>query len=92
MPQRPRDLAGDFSPGPSCVASHPAQTLAAPVLRFDLCVEAGELRRQDSYTKRRPTGRTLVKEHDLRIVLLDAALRYQARGTPDVRTHLGPGT
>jgi quercetin dioxygenase-like cupin family protein len=44
--------------------------LAAPVLRFDLSTELERLRRQRSYENGAPSGGTLVKEPDLRIVLI----------------------
>jgi quercetin dioxygenase-like cupin family protein len=53
------------------------RVLAAPVLRFDLGTELERLRLQPSYDAGKPTGKTLVKEPDLRIVLL--ALRTGAR-------------
>lgn len=59
-------------------ASHEREhTLAAPTLRFDLRVEADTLRQQDGYRQGSPSGRTLVKEPDLRIVLM--ALKAGAR-------------
>jgi quercetin dioxygenase-like cupin family protein len=51
--------------------------LAASVLRFDLRTELDQLRRQPSYQSGKPTGKTLVKEPDLRIVLM--ALKAGAR-------------
>lgn len=69
MGQDPSDrLTG--SPTESPVSGQHPHTLAAPMLRFDLRVEGEALRRQDSYRKGSPTGRTLVKEPDLRIVLM----------------------
>jgi quercetin dioxygenase-like cupin family protein len=50
--------------------AHHDKVLAAPILRFDLGVELQGLRGQQSYTDGDPTGKTLVKEPDLRIVLL----------------------
>ena len=47
-----------------------AHTLAAPMLQFDLTREADQLLQMDSYAKGSPTGKTLVKEPDLRIVLM----------------------
>ena len=60
--------------------SHHSYTLAAPLLRFDLRSEAEQLRHQPSYEKGDPTGKTLVKEPDLRIVLF--ALKAGARLEP----------
>lgn len=76
MEQEPPDRVSTASHGPSA-PGQPSHTLAAPVLRFDLAVEAEQLRRQEPYEKRRPTGKTLVKEPDLRIVLM--ALKGGAR-------------
>lgn len=53
------------------------RVLAAPILRFDLRTEVDQLRRMPSYDAGEPTGKTLVKEPDLRIVLM--ALRSGAR-------------
>jgi quercetin dioxygenase-like cupin family protein len=47
------------------------------VLRFDLSSETEHLRSQPSYRRGSPTGKTLVKEPDLRIVLM--ALRAGSR-------------
>ncbi len=44
--------------------------LTAAVLEFDLRAETEKLQQQDSFRDGRPTGRTLVKEPDLRIVLM----------------------
>ncbi|HLJ67083.1 MAG TPA: cupin domain-containing protein [Chloroflexota bacterium] len=46
------------------------RVLAAPILRFDLQAELERLRRQPGYDAGKPTGKTLVKEPDLRIVLI----------------------
>jgi quercetin dioxygenase-like cupin family protein len=53
------------------------RVLAAPLLTFDLHAEVEELRRKSSYAAGEPTGTTLLKEPDLRIVLL--ALRAGGR-------------
>lgn len=71
---RDRDAAPSAADPPLDVRPH---TLAAPMLRFDLRTEIDEVRKQDSYHTGHPTGRTLVKEPDLRIVLM--ALRAGAR-------------
>jgi quercetin dioxygenase-like cupin family protein len=49
---------------------HDDRILAAPVLRFELQAQLNELRRKRSYGSGGPTGKTLVKEPDLRIVLM----------------------
>jgi|SRR5579884_1505389 len=65
-------------PGPTSDSEgHHSYTLAAPMLHFDLRSEAEQLRRQPSYERGDPTGKTLVKEPDLRIVLF--ALKAGAR-------------
>jgi quercetin dioxygenase-like cupin family protein len=48
----------------------PPRRLAGPVLTFDLREELEELRRRPLSRTRAPNGRTLVKEPDLRIVLM----------------------
>lgn len=53
------------------------RVLAAPVLRFDLGAELALLRGERSFSDGKPTGKTLLKEPDLRIVLM--ALREGAR-------------
>ena len=62
-------MASTESPGP--------HALSAVMLRFDLGAEAERLRQQPSYGNGKPAGRTLVKEPDLRIVVM--ALRSGAR-------------
>lgn len=53
------------------------RNLAAPCLKFDLSARLGPLRRKQGYADGEPTGETLVKERDLRIVLM--ALRAGGR-------------
>jgi quercetin dioxygenase-like cupin family protein len=53
------------------------RVLAAPLLTFDLRTELEELRRKPGYAAGEPTGSTLLKEPDLRIVLM--ALRAGGR-------------
>jgi quercetin dioxygenase-like cupin family protein len=53
------------------------RVLAAPVLTFDLRAELESLRRKPGYGAGEPTGTTLLKEPDLRIVLM--ALRAGGR-------------
>jgi len=55
---------------------HGGPDIEAPVLRFDLHTELEQLKRQRNYQERGPAGRTLVKEPDLRIVLM--ALKAEA--------------
>lgn len=64
------DDTTEQSSGSPSAEEKPPHTLAASILQFDLDGEAELLRRQDSYAQGRPTGRTLVKEPDLRIVLM----------------------
>lgn len=59
------------------VPGQSSHTLAAPVLHFDLRHEMDQLRQLDTYRHGSPAGRTLVKEPDLRIVLM--ALKAGAR-------------
>lgn len=66
-----------MSPEPASVPGQRTHTLAAPVLQFNLQAETEQLQRQDAYRKGDPSGRTLVKEPDLRIVLM--ALKAGAR-------------
>jgi quercetin dioxygenase-like cupin family protein len=66
----PDDQARDSSISSTNVPGNQTRALAAPVLTFDLSAELDELRRQPSYQNGAPTGRTLVKEPDLRIVLM----------------------
>jgi quercetin dioxygenase-like cupin family protein len=70
MPEEPLDRNPDSSPESMSLPDHHTHTLAAPMLQFDLRIEAEQLRAQDSYPQGSPTGRTLVKEPDLRIVLM----------------------
>lgn len=53
------------------------RVLAAPMLTFDLGAEVEDLRRKPGYAAGEPTGSTLLKEPDLRIVLM--ALRAGGR-------------
>ncbi|GAC1324159.1 MAG: hypothetical protein NVSMB22_12650 [Chloroflexota bacterium] len=66
---------------PSSVTSagpdNPARALSGPSLLFDIRAELDHVRRQKAYQDAGPSGRTLVKEPDLRIVLM--ALRNGAR-------------
>lgn len=68
-------MADQADPSSEPAPAH--HTLAGPMLRFDLHSEADHLRGLDVYEKGGPTGRTLVKEPDLRIVLM--ALKAGAR-------------
>ncbi len=64
-------------PGASRSPKHGGRAIEAPVLTFSLESEVEQLRQQTRYMNGDPSGRTLVKEPDLRIVLL--ALRVGAR-------------
>jgi quercetin dioxygenase-like cupin family protein len=72
-------LEGSRSP------KHGGRALEGPVLSFTLETEVEQLRQQPSYLNGDPSGRTLVKEPDLRIVLF--ALRAGAR----LREHQASG-
>lgn len=70
------------------------RVLAAPILRFDLGEQLNRLREKPSYAAGTPTGETLVKEPDLRVVLM--ALRgggrleeHRASGPISVQTLQG---
>jgi quercetin dioxygenase-like cupin family protein len=56
---------------------HGGRPIEAPIMSFDLMAELEQLRRQPSYDAGSPTGRTLLKVPDLRIVLM--ALRAGGR-------------
>jgi quercetin dioxygenase-like cupin family protein len=56
---------------------HGGPDIQAPTLRFDLHAELNQLKEQRNYQENAPAGRTLVKEPDLRIVLM--ALGADAR-------------
>ena len=56
---------------------HGGPDIEAPVLHFDLQAELEQVKQQRNYQESGPAGRTLVKEPDLRIVLM--ALRADAR-------------
>jgi quercetin dioxygenase-like cupin family protein len=71
------DQDHDSAPGASRSPKHGGRAIEAPVLRFTLQTEVEQLRQQSSYRNGNPSGRTLVKEPDLRIVLM--ALRAGAR-------------
>lgn len=63
----------------------PAHHLARPLLTFDLFAEVEKLRDEESWRRNRRNARTLVKEPDLRIVLV--ALQSGAR----LEEHRAPG-
>ena len=79
------DQDHDSTRGASRSPKHGGRALAAPVLSFSLRTEVEQLRQQQSYQNGEPSGRTLVKEPDLRVVLL--ALRAGAR----LKEHHAPG-
>lgn len=70
MPEDPLDPMSDSSSAPASAQRHRPQSLAASVLELDLDAEVEQLQQQASYRDGRPTGRTLVKEPDLRLVLM----------------------
>jgi quercetin dioxygenase-like cupin family protein len=70
MRQEQSDRNADPSSEPLSTRADRDHVLAAPMLRFDLRAETERLQQQESYRKRDPTGRTLVKEPNLRIVLM----------------------
>ncbi|MDQ2742246.1 MAG: cupin domain-containing protein [Chloroflexota bacterium] len=67
----------DEDQGASRSPKHGGPAMAAPILRFDLPAELEQLRQQPAYQNGDPSGRTLVKEPDLRIMLM--ALKAGAR-------------
>jgi quercetin dioxygenase-like cupin family protein len=80
------DTASDTSPSREPSYAHHDKVLAAPVLHFELRAELHELHGQQSYNNGDPTGKTLVKEPDLRIVLL----ALKAGGRMDEHRASGP--
>ncbi len=74
-------MQGDSTDNPLFGATrspkHGGPDTEAPVLSFDLYTELEQLRQQRNYHEGGPAGRTLVKEPDLRIVLM--ALKAEAR-------------
>ncbi|HZU14399.1 MAG TPA: cupin domain-containing protein [Chloroflexota bacterium] len=70
MPTEQGSGTPDQSPSGAERAATSGHVLAGPVLRFDLRRELDELRTQESYASAKPAGKTLVKEPDLRIVLM----------------------
>lgn len=58
------------TPGVSHSPKHGGREIAASVLNFDLQTEVDQLQQQPSYREGDHSGRTLVKEPDLRIVLM----------------------
>ena len=60
----------DRSPQESEASSSRDHVLTAPILRFELRTELKGLREQKTYAQGKPSGKTLVKEPDLRIVLM----------------------
>jgi quercetin dioxygenase-like cupin family protein len=66
----PDDQVHDSPIPPTQAAERQGRALAAPVLTFNLAAELEDLRAQPGYKAGAATGRTLVKEPDLRIVLM----------------------
>lgn len=77
MPRESRDRGIDPSGEPEAAPAPHTYVLAAPIMRFNLRTEMERLRQLPSYHQGNPTGKTLVKEPDLRIVLM--ALKAGAR-------------
>jgi quercetin dioxygenase-like cupin family protein len=65
---------------------HGGRTLAASVLQFDLPTEIAQLRLGRTYERGGPSGRTLLKEPDLRVVLMT----LQAGGRMEEHSASGP--
>ena len=77
------------------MSGEPSHTLAAPVLRFDLSIEIDQLRQLDTYRRGGPAGRTLVKEPDLRIVVMalkPGARLEKHRASGPISIHMVEGT
>jgi quercetin dioxygenase-like cupin family protein len=77
MSREHEDEDHDSTLGMSRSPKHGGRAIEAPALRFSFETEVEQLRLQPSYQNGDPSGRTLVKEPDLRIVLM--ALRAGAR-------------
>jgi quercetin dioxygenase-like cupin family protein len=62
----------------------PAQRVSASVLQFNLADEARQLRAEEAWRRGDRNAKTLVKEHDLRVVLtaLKAGARVEQHATP----------
>jgi quercetin dioxygenase-like cupin family protein len=67
---------------------HGGRTLAASVLQFDLPAEMEQLRQGRIYEHGGPSGRTLLKEPDLRIVLMT----LKAGGRMEEHSASGPSS
>jgi quercetin dioxygenase-like cupin family protein len=67
---------------------HGGRTLAALVLQFDLTAEMEHLRHGQTYEHGGPSGRTLLKEPDLRIVLMT----LKAGGRMEEHSASGPSS
>jgi quercetin dioxygenase-like cupin family protein len=64
------DSIDDQLSGTTRSPKHGGPDIEAPVLRFDIRTELEQLKQQRNYQDGVPAGRTLVKEPDLRIVLM----------------------
>lgn len=76
MPEDQEEADHDAPSGVSRSPKHGGRAIEAPVLLFNLQTELEQLRQQPSYQSGKPSGRTLVKGPDLRIMLM--ALRAGA--------------
>ena len=63
-------MTADENRPSTTMPSHAVSTSAAPVVQFDLNAELAGLRRGQQYENGAPSGHTLLKAPDLRIVLL----------------------
>jgi quercetin dioxygenase-like cupin family protein len=77
MSEEHGDQVHDSSPGASRNPKRGGRSIEAPVLSFSLPTEVEQLRQQPSYANSEPSGIVLVRQPDLRIVLM--ALRAGAR-------------
>jgi quercetin dioxygenase-like cupin family protein len=89
------DQDRDSTLGASRSPKHGGPAIQAPVLSFSLRTEMEQLRQQPSYQNGDPSGRTLVKEPDLRIVLMalraGASLKeHHASGPISIQVIEGP--
>jgi quercetin dioxygenase-like cupin family protein len=70
MPEEREEGGGEAPSGGSHSPKHGGRAIEAPVLRFDLGAELQVLRTQPTYQTGKPSGRTLVKQPGLRIVIM----------------------
>jgi quercetin dioxygenase-like cupin family protein len=77
MTARTVEHSGDVGARTQTRAERAAKSLAVPMQEFDLALEAARLQREDVYAKTGHDAITLVRQPDLRVVLV--ALRSGAR-------------